>query len=487
MPLVYPHRELKSIDNISVNNLNKLLILDSKNVHSNDISTEVALKCFEDIKNAQPGFGHYTKKYTVGSLAFVSTVAAPLMIIGTIAYQAVPDSWLGKLGWTLGGMTIGAANRAAGSIIGKKPLSFAFTVAAAALVYGAGKVSDAVLESYSRKEAAFANFSNETHQEIFDNIKETYDDLAEEVINQVRMAASNAVEMSELKLKADKLEALIPSIFKALEELGIRPSEASSILNKLQEALRVVKEAKLEVRVPKSSVDNQYNAQLILELPEKAMKKIALSQDIRNSIEEAKNHQLGIAHTVKGYLASTAAAAATGAATMISSFAAVKLGSFYGYSSAETTIDKLIEQDFTTIDVSEAAVAGALGLGTLGMMGIAGKMMYSKYSKESEQHAANFANSRENAIANLKNIYHGLASHMQEKAKSAHNNAQEMAIVKREAWALFKKLPALENEINSKAVGINTNEVTANLRKTLLEIISSGNKVERASVRFAKK
>lgn len=416
--------------------------------------TELAHRCFDEIKESELSKSYYARKYTCTALAFLGTITVPV-VVGTAALihfaPRTTEGWL-ALALTVGG-TLGI-DKAAKLALNFSPIKMGVTLARAAIVHGAGKVSDATLGSYNRYEKEIHNKHKELLKQITENLKATYDGMALELISYYSEAKENPANMYSLKETAQNALFKLPLAAEGMKQLGLSIAESSQIIYKFEEALKLITAFEFALTTNNPS----YNIRLILDTPAAAIGSICIPQEVFSHLQNARMHTRTYTHEIKKHL-STAAGA-------IASFSLPMTIAYVGETSP---INKTVTALFSL-------VAGA---------GI-GKYIFSVYQKTHLELDTIAAQNKHSAKDILCQVYDEMAMHLlSQKSLNKKRKKHECQLII-EASALQAKLPQIHKHIEQ--CSMDPQEVTHNLQKALDTILTvKPEAAPRKSARLAKK
>ena len=468
MSIVYQYKEFNRDRQISSNNLGSLLAFaaDRSQISSEKVTTKIAMDCFRDIQQSRLGLGHYLKKYAAGTAAFTAAVGIPTMLVlgGTYYYasEKMKDPF-DFLKVVLAGVGIGGANRATGAMFGVKPVTMMATMAGASLIYGAGKLSEAVMGQYNQIEKRAEDFARERHGQIIEQLKTTYEDIANELERRFKKALMDPKDVYELKQSIFKLEESMPSLREAFSKIGIGVSEASQILGKLHDLMIQIRSHEFPVRSAKSPIDSVYNLKLMTDLPPEAASSIALSVPSKLFVMAVDQNRLGLSHDFQTY----AVPAMIGTATAVGSL---------GCAAAVTAV--ACSQIF---EIGQQALQGNVGWETIPAGGaftlaltsaaaLTAKTVRNSYNKLRAQKVQADEVVRQNTQAakeELTAIYDGIAQELDEKRKRYIQSPASIVDFSRDLDQIKLKLPAIHKKLQQLGIFKDSQEVTQRLRDVI--------------------
>ncbi|MBS0635668.1 MAG: hypothetical protein JSR37_09420 [Verrucomicrobia bacterium] len=237
---------------------------------------QVALDCFQDIQQSQLGILHYAKKYFIGTATYTGTVAAPIgLTVGALWYQY----GITRISLAAGSMLL--FDRLAKVTTSFAPIKFVAFGATVALVYAAGKVTDAALKSFATQEKEALSFQKIRHDQIILSLTNVYNGIADELMKLYNKSEANPKSLYELK---ERVVTVVTQQAKAEEQmaaLGLSPSETSQIMSKLSSAVQMVSETALSLQL---GADAE-NTKLLIALSDK----VSIPESIARQVEQLQN------------------------------------------------------------------------------------------------------------------------------------------------------------------------------------------------------
>lgn len=295
-------------------NLENLLSLDKKNYKQKAVTTE-SRDCFQNIQDQRLGTVHYMKKYICGTTAFMGAVALPVGLALGTAYVLTPHliaaAMANPLKATLGALGAMAGNKA-GSMVGVKPFQLAFTLGSMALVYGAGKVSDIAVRSFVTKEKVVKKFQQKEHENIITSLTEAYNLVAAQLEENYKNA-NDPEEMYKLKTTVSVLEDKLKLAEKACAGLGLSIMEIKQVMKSLNKAIREINNEEIKLLGGESDDKARYNIKLLAQLPEEVAIQGCIPKSVLANIQLAKQHTLGVTHSLKKHMVSLGGGVLSGA------------------------------------------------------------------------------------------------------------------------------------------------------------------------------
>lgn len=497
MALEFPHhmQGMQCIQT-SENNLSQLLVGKGKD----QLITPVAKQAFIDYKNARLGVIHQAKKYTASILAYGATIGVPVLAVGGTVYYAFKDyihdpSKLTTLIWN-NYPIISSDNSVVGSLAPyttpvtalstfagvmavdfalKKATGFApiqsvskWTVGmiSTALVYAAYKAGEITTSSYEQEEEEKTNTRKNLHIAILEQLKTTYDDIAEGLFARFQLSSHSPKELVELKNTVVQLQKRFPYIRSQLAKLDLKPSEIESIMDRLVSVTKKIKEQAFDLRMPVSEADNQYNAELLAVLSDKEFASNAISKDIKNDAQIVNNNSLGVMHTIKSY--ATAATLGLGSAAAIQTVASAILvaGSYFSFSESWDHISICAKTFNTSSCISEAAVIGLMSIAALAEGVDVAKRVHNSFVKERAIADERKAKHEQHALNKLVGIYNGVANYLL-KQREVATTPEAKNKLKADEENILAKVPAIKKQVAKLGVTADPSIVTKKLENMI--------------------
>ncbi len=218
-------------ERLNVSSKNFECLLECKSPRKEDVTTQIALDCLAEIKNAQLGWGYSIKKFFATMFTYTSVLTAPFIaMIGLLWLNASRIRTIDLQTLAIGGSVFGgilAADMAIGKIFGVRPITMSVIAAYDAYRYGAKTLSKSVEKSYTDHEEMMKLLIQENRKVMIDELKKTYLGIAKVLDRHTP---------SEIKLLEDQL----PSIEKALKGMGLNRSEVTQILGPIKETMKLL-------------------------------------------------------------------------------------------------------------------------------------------------------------------------------------------------------------------------------------------------------
>ncbi len=298
MTFIHPNPTHKDFREVNQHNLALLQKYDSEV----QPLTKLAQSCFKEIDESRLGVGFYTRKYGVSALAFIGTLAVPVVGGSWALWQLVPRTPGAAIGTFGASVTAFFANKFAESFFKISPAKFIATLSRNAIVHAAGRVSDATLGSYRMHEEQTFKRHSELHKIMVTSLKETYDGMACELSSLYEEAKASPLKLITLKKNVRAIAHNLAHPKKAFSELGLQEATIHQITDDLEETIRRIDGVTLQLKAD----DSAYNKELLLT---GSLDEVAIPQQALKALEEAKAHTLGKFFTATKYAASLGAAA----------------------------------------------------------------------------------------------------------------------------------------------------------------------------------
>ena len=203
-----------------------------------EVITQLAQVCLEEIENAQLGWGHSFKKFFATTFTYTSVLAAPILtMIGSIWYFLDKIQGFSELhniknlayaGTGFG--TVVLADYAIGKIFGIRPVTAILLVAYDAYRNGAKTLAKGVEKGYNDHEEALKMTRENSKKILIDELKKTYLGIAIEMTNRTPEELTT-------------LQKQMPFITIALAHVGLSKLEICQILSPVVSTLLIQKSA----------------------------------------------------------------------------------------------------------------------------------------------------------------------------------------------------------------------------------------------------
>ena len=468
MSLISPYTS--AYGNIAQTNLSSVLNATKKE----ELVTNVAEKAFQDYQKNKFGLGHHIKKFTL-------SVAGGGVVLGTPVAAGI-----GGMYWLLkdyikdytkltqitpmpikGVLSIGGAiavdacfYKTIGVAPIKTTIGWSIGMISMGIVNAANFAQNMIAGSFLQKEKAMIKTRDEMHQLIINDLKTTYDHMAEGFSQHINSAIDSPKELLKLRAMAEQIEDQLPYVQKQLEKFELRKADVNSILNKLSSVAAYAQNYALDLRVPKTEGDIRFNIELMSVLSEDEFASKAVSTEVKSHIKSAKSNKLGVLHTLKSLgkagLKGSAVTLATG--LVIPTIFAV--GALLSKNSS-----CLITRSFEA-----CTLEGKAALASIPVVVLAGGIKADQVLKScfAERRKMDQRVSENNRLASEKmhSIYTGIADQLV-KEFSYGASFETM----QNAEKILRKLPAIKNEIAKSGIQ-NPESITEYLEYVLNQILS---------------
>lgn len=224
--------------------------------------TQLARECFTDIQNSQLGFTHHLSKITMGTLSYVGALSLPIAVGAAVLQRNMPGStgeWIGLSASCAGAVIV---NKVVKKVTNIAPLTLAATVVGAGIVYGAGKISDAVTRPFYEDEERVKAFHKERHAVIIADMSGVYLGMSEALSKQFKKCIKTPQQTFAIKQLAQKLQVSLSSAKVTMRQIGLSESEVQQVVAPMGAVLQLIDEQVL------GFTDNAaYNTNLLITLP----------------------------------------------------------------------------------------------------------------------------------------------------------------------------------------------------------------------------
>lgn len=484
-----------TVDIATTANLGKLLAVGKKNHNPRDlVATDVAMKAFEDYKNAKLGIFHSVKKFTAVVLAYTATLGLPVgAITGGMYYMIKPLVELNAdgtaknydlkpiLNHLMGyspveiGLPVAAivADLAVHQKFGWSPLfstvKWAAWMMSTSFLYAAHTASKIVSGSFEQTEKDAEGVRKKTLKIIFENLKVSYDHMANYLAMRSKAVENNIKEKIELRHLVSQLHAKMPTILSALKEYPLQPSEISLITDQLNSVMQHILETKLSVKVPQSYEDNRNNAILLSYLPENELEGVAVPQTVDHHIcEIAENNQtLGIMHKVNSYASSVVSGALTLLTAEIAIPTLAAIGSGAAALAGHPHAWNRIVECATTSDQALSCLQSTAGI--VAFSALQAFSLYAGYSMYSDARSLHKLESDAATVAvekhthqlrsDLEQVYQGMVHYFY--------NGAHYPEIKDQAAKILAKMPQIESQVREIKEIADPKSITDSLKTAL--------------------
>ncbi|MGB7979080.1 MAG: hypothetical protein WCF19_08005 [Chlamydiales bacterium] len=221
-----------------------------KNFKKEDVITNVASVCLQEIEKSQLGWGHSVRKFLASSLTYASLLALPIAtLMGALWFYLDKIKELSvlydakSLIYTGGGLSaLYLADFAIGKLFGVRPATAIVLATYDVYRTGAKYLSDQVRDSYTNHELNMKEAIQKNRKTVEEQLKNAYLGIADEL---TRRHKAGSLSKDDL----DALKTHFPLIKKALLQIGLTLPVATEILTPLEQAANLIS---LEQNQPKS-------------------------------------------------------------------------------------------------------------------------------------------------------------------------------------------------------------------------------------------
>lgn len=462
MSLRVPSSSLNETFKISTQNLTQILNVKNTKKNSVDqfITNEVRLY-LNEIQNAQLGWSHFIKKHAIGAAVHGAILAAPVSgALGGVYYFS---DEIKKIEDPANAVIVGAgiagayvADIIVGKILGIRPVTLAVVTVYEIFREGARRISKEVLASYNRKEEETHSLIKQLHEKNKQILSKVYEGVGQELVKQYELGYQDPKVLKEIQALVQKLDASLSMICKDFSQKGFTSSEIIEILHPLKDVIELIDTNNITFRSTNSDEDKEFNAKLMAQFTESEFANNAISQEIREHIEEASNNCLGIGHTITAY----ASTLAVGSMTLVALPALSALGAYIMNKNILESANEVIKGTLNDQTKPIAAAMGGIALTTLAIAAKLSSDSYESYSDERAEHDAAVERNISIATKELKDIYEGIADYLLKCRDS------------KLAEKIEKKLPILHCQIATTNLVKDPLEITKKLREALATIAS---------------
>lgn len=489
MSLIHPHQgpqlNINSDFNLSTHNLSKLLTATS----ANEVTTDVAQRAFDDYKKSELGLFHHVKKFTASLAAYGLTLGVPVAAVCGATYWLLKDpvkAVMANPGSVISfaydnqpllegsnvvtsaiapyttPLAISATLAAIGTVdfAIKKTTGFAparsvtkwtFAMLSTALLYAAYKAGEITTTSYEQQENQKTKTRERSHRTIVEQLKITYDDVADGFIRSCNAVINDPREMAAHKAMAEQLQNRFPVIKAQLAKLALTNSEIAQIMDKLNGAIKSVKAAAFELR-KSSETNDKYNAELLSILTADEFASKAIPRSAQTNISLAKANTLGLMHTAGSFVSSALSGLTTAATVQIAIPATALAVTYFAKPDLLGDVTSCIsKQDYSSCQLEAGAVAlAALPAITLGAS--VAKNVHEGFAKERAIADSRQADHKNKAFNELQGIYDGIANHLYQQIEATKNDLQAKDKLKQDAENIVAKLPSIHAQITKTKI-----------------------------------
>lgn len=414
--------------------------------------TQLALDCFKDIEDRRLGPWHQVRKYAVGTVAFTAAVGIPLGVSVACGWIYLYRNTPSLLGLSITAGSALLVDRTSKTLTNFAPLKFLATVAVATIIYGATKVTEAAVGSYSAMEEETGEFTKNRHEQILKSLTDTYNGVADELKSAFEKHQESPKELYKLQQTAEAVDSVLQLAEEKMATIGLSPSEASQVMNQLHAVVRLISEYRITLKS-----DAAYNIKLLTGLPDEAFGAVCVPDSVHKHIESAKANQLGYGHTAKKI-----------ANTILGSTATLSVNIACGIAS----------QSIKQIEALGVWPQIAFGASGLTLSGFVGKHLFSSYSQVASKAEATVTGEYSLAKDELTQVYTTITSHLEaELAKVRPTRNKRKRTIPEEladASKLQERLPVIKQQIDALHIpGCTGEEVTSKLAGVLSNIAAA--------------
>lgn len=396
---------------------------------ANNVITDVAQKCYQEIQAAQLGWGHTIGKVGLSTLAYagpkITFMGGPLCLAYCYRYELLN---LGAecLTKQAAQMTVGAAAslgalQLAGKKLGFNPMSiganavvnWSMYIYASTIEKLCNVASNSVASRFDQQARKVEETTRQNHQAIIDSLSDAYNGLGEDLCNRFLTADSLEKKYKVLKV-AEKLEKRLPEISKAFGSLGLSETESARVLEKLVGAIGQIGLA-LEADLEETEEAAVHNYELLVKLGEKVSVAACVPAAVDQCLQAAKQQRLGFGHTIKGLSASAVSGAITSIAAPALSAAAVAVSNYAGYDVLGTCAAKVCELGVSvTSETLGTAALGAVAVASVAMGAMKAMRVQRNYATERQQADAAVTKNSETAQLYLNKVFADVKKNMKD-------------------------------------------------------------------------
>lgn len=218
-------------------NLNAILKLD-KNAAREQVVTEVALVCLQEIENVKPGFTFTIKKFMATWLSYAGLLSAPIASILGLTWRYSDSLGTNAIPLGMTAASLVAADYAIGKTLGIRPITAALMIGYDAYRQGAQTASRYVEESYTTAEKEAEKIVDARKTTLKQKLKHTYECMAGELAKQMGTATSTNV--AGLKQNVITLQKKLPIVSNLLKGMGLSKADVMEILDPLKTAATII-------------------------------------------------------------------------------------------------------------------------------------------------------------------------------------------------------------------------------------------------------